>query len=198
MPTVPVAAPSPAESGPTVLVSPIGLSPLYQGFVIDPVAVQNLSLRLGSVVDAPHVTVEVAWSESELAGTYTLLVPDAFPPGEAIADAVAKGGPVDTSALQPLLASVGAYRAELGDRFDVRLMSFGIRLGLWDPTTGSRCFAPGAPQDQAGLRFSDCFECVHPRTGPERVCYEGDARPGSVTGSKNLLRMLESSLRPAP
>ncbi len=176
----------------------MGLSPLYEGFAVDPAAVEVLSLRLGSVVDAPHVTVEVAWDEAALAGTFTLLVPDAFAPGAGVADSVAADEPVDLAPLQPLLASLGAYRADLGSRFDVRLMSFGIRLGLWDHATGSRCYADGAPQDPDGLRFGECLACAHPRTGEGLLCFDGPSRPGRLKGPKNLRRMLESSLRPAP
>ncbi len=181
-----------------MLVVPLGLSPLYEGFALDEAAVGGLSRRLGAVVTAPHVTLEVAWDEANLAGTFTLLVPDAYAPGAALADAIDGDGPVDTAGLQPLLASLGAYRAELGERFDVRLMSFGIRLGMWDQATGSRCYAQGAPQDLDGLRFADCFACAHPRTGEGEVCFEGDERPGRLKGPKNLRRMLGSSLRPRP
>jgi hypothetical protein len=190
------AAPDLGESGPRVLIETLGLAPLYQGFVADPKALSNLSLRLGSTVHAPTITLVVAWDERTLAGTFTLLVPDRFEASAPMADAVEADGPVDTSPLQPLIASLGAYRGELGERFDVRLMSFDIRLGMWDRHTGSRCYAPGAPQDADGVGFSACFVCVHPRTGEGELCYSGPERPGVLSGPKNLRRMLASSLRP--
>ena len=192
------AAPELGETGPRVVVTTFGLAPLYEGFVLDPAAVQNLSRRLGGLVDAPLVTLEVAWDEAALAGTFTLLVPDAFAPTAAMADALRDDAAVDPSPLQPLLASLGAYRSEMGKRFDVRLMSFDIRLGMWDRETGSRCFAPGVAQDTEGRKLADCFVCAHPRTGEGEVCFDGPTRPGKVTGPKSLRRMLASSLRPRP
>ena len=196
-PPAPVpAAPELGDSGPRVVVTTFGLSPLYEGFVLDSVALENLSRRLGGAVESPLVAIEAAWDEAALAGTFTLLVPDDFAPSAAMADALSADEPVDPAPLQPLLASLGAYRSEMGDRFDVRLMSFDIRLGMWDRETGSRCFAPGAPQDTEGRRLADCFVCAHPRTGEGEVCLQGTARPASVTGPKALRRMLASSLRP--
>jgi hypothetical protein len=178
------------------LIEPLGLAPLYQGFVGDPKALDNLSRRMGSTVTAPTVKLVVSWDESRFEGVFTLLVPDGFEAAASMADAIEADAPVDTAPLQPLLASLGAYRLELGERFDVRLMSFEIRLGMWDSRTGSRCYAPGALQDARGRGFADCFVCAHPRTGEGEVCFTGPERPGTLTGPKTLRRMLGSSLRP--
>lgn len=186
----------PAESGPPVVVLPRGLSELYEDFFADPDALDGLSKRLGNVLDDESVTVEVSWNEDKLHGVISLLVPDRADVGEAVAKQVKAGGPVDPAPLQPLMASVGAWRAELGGKFDLRLLSFETRVVFWDQQSGSRCWMSGPLNDPEGSSLADCFVCAVPAAEPEQVCRDGAAWPAPLKGSKRAVSMLGSALRP--
>jgi len=186
-----------AENGPPMVVLPKGLSPLYEGFFQDGDALTAFSKRLGSVLSHERpVTVEVTWTEERLEGVITLLVPDADDAGEAVAAQIDAGGPVDPSSIQPLVGSVGSWRADLGNRFDLRLLSFETRTVWWDHVSGSRCWMQGPMNDPEGTALSDCFVCLPPGGTEETVCRDGEAWPAELTGSKRAKSMLASALRP--
>ena len=198
----PSVAPTPAppieraDSGPPVTVLPRGLSTLYEDFFADPDALDGLSKRLGTVLDDATVTVEVNWNDETHHGVISLLVPDRADVGVAVADQVAAGGLVDPSPLRPLMGSVGAWRAELGGKFDLRLLSFETRIVFWDQQSGSRCWMNGPPNDPEGSSLSDCFVCAIPAAEPEPVCRVGAAWPAPLKASKRAVSMLGSALRP--
>ena len=195
-PAEPPAAIEPAEAGPPLVVIPKGLSDLYEGFFADPDALDGLSKRLGHVLDDPSVTVEVVWTEEKHHGLISLLVPDRADVGEPVARQVDAGGPVDPAPLRSLLGSVGAWRAELGGKFDLRLLSFETRIVFWDEQTGSRCWMSGPMNDPTGLELADCFVCALPKGKMEDVCRQGDAWPAPLTGSKRAVSMLGAALKP--
>jgi hypothetical protein len=176
---------------------PTGLSDLYEGFFQDADALTGFSKRLGTVLghDTP-VTVEVNWSESELAGVITLLVPDSDDVGLALAEQIEAGGPVDPASIQPLVGSVGAWRAEMGSRFDLRLLSFETRTVFWDHVSGGRCWMMGPMNDPEGTSLAKCFSCTLPRGSIEEICRDGAEWPAALQGSKRAISVLESALRP--
>jgi hypothetical protein len=180
-----------------MVVLPRGLSELYEGFFRDPDALTAFSKRLGSALghDRP-VTVEVTWTEEKLLGVITLLVPDADDVAEPVAEQIAAGGTVDPSPIQPLVGSVGAWRAEMGERFDLRLLSFETRTVFWDHVSGGRCWMTGPMNDPGGTALAPCFSCMLPGGTVEEVCRDGDAWPAPLKGSKRAIGMLGSALRP--
>lgn len=180
-----------------MMLLPVGLSHLYEGFFQDRDALTAFSKRLGTVLghDTP-VTVEVNWSESELAGVITLLVPDSDDVGLVLAEQIAVGGPVDLASIQPLVGSVGAWRAEMGARFDLRLLSFETRTVFWDHVSGSRCWMTGPMNDPEGTSLAECFSCMLPRGTVEQICRDGSEWPAPLKGSKRAISVLSSALRP--
>jgi|GEM_PF-1782358 len=198
---VPDPAPGPAveeaEGGPPLVVKPKGLSDLYEGFFRDGDALTAFSRRLGNTLshDRP-VTIEVAWTEAKLTGVITLLVPDADPVGFAVAEQIVKGGPVDPAPIQPLVGSVGAWRAEMGERFDLRLLSFETHTVFWDHKTGGRCWMKGPLNDPAGTALAPCFSCMIPGGGVEQICRDGDSWPAPLKGSPRAISILGSALAP--
>ncbi|MCO4771149.1 MAG: hypothetical protein KDA24_14030 [Deltaproteobacteria bacterium] len=186
-----------ADNGPPMVVLPKGLSPLYEDFFRDPDALTAFSKRLGTVLDnEQRVTVEVVWTEERLEGVITLLVPDADDVGNAFADQIDAGGVVDPMSIQPLVGSVGSWRADLGNRFDLRLLSFETRTVFWDHVSGSRCWMKGPMNDPEGTALAECFSCMLPGGAEEQVCRDGDAWPAALKGSKRAVSMLSSALRP--
>ena len=185
-----------AENGPPVVVMPKGLSELYVDFFADPDALDGLSKRLGNVLDDASVTVEVSWNEERLHGVISLLVPDRADVGVPVSKQIAAGGAVDPAPLRTLMASVGAWRAELGGKFDLRLLSFETRIVFWDEASGSRCWMSGPLNDPEGASLADCFVCALPAAQPERLCRDGAAWPAPITGSKRGVSMLQTALLP--
>ena len=205
IPSAPVAPAAPpsgpaveqAENGPPMVVLPKGLSELYENFFRDGDLLTAFSKRLGGVLDLERsVTVEVNWSEERLEGVITLLVPDADDVGVALADQIAAGGEVDPASIQPLVGSVGSWRADLGNTFDLRLLSFETRTVFWDHVSGSRCWMRGPMNDPEGTALADCFVCLPPGGAEEQICREGDTWPSKLKGSKRGIAMLSSALRP--
>lgn len=188
----------PGDDGPPVLLVPKGLSPLYENFFKDPEALTALSKRLGTTLNHEQtVTVEVTWSEEQLADTLLLLVPDGDAVAQPVARSVREGGAVDPSAIQPLVASMGAWRADLGSRFDLRLLSFETRVVFWDQDSGSRCWMTGPANDPDGTALNACFTCLVPGQGEEQLCRQGERWPAELSGSKRARSMLASALTPA-
>ena len=190
------AEPSPTGPGPAISVEPIELSPLYKGFVTDPAATGKLTEALASVAHARLVRVQVSWDEARKVGSMTLLMPEEERVGAPLARALIGDQPLDAGRLQPWLKALGSWRAELGNRFDLRLLAFQTRLGFWDPSTGSRCYLDGAAGDPSGATVGSCFQCLDPRTGQMLpLCREGDSWPAKVEGDKKARRMLSSAFK---
>ena len=132
----------------------------------------------------------------QLEGTITALVPDEERDGDAAAQAVADKRVVDVAGIAPWMRGLGRYRADLAERFDLRLAGFTLRLGFWDAETGQRCYAHGAINDPTGEGgFGDCFGCDHPRLGRKQLCRDEPAWPSPVAGDEEVRRMLAGALR---
>ncbi len=177
--------------GPLIEYLPEGLSPLYRGFMADPQALALLSTSLLGHMDSPIATLKVVWDQPQQHGTITLHVSEQEKRFAPLADAVEAGARLPLDEVQPLMMALGAYRADLGARFDLRLLSFSIRVSWWDSRSGSHCTLSGVLNDPAGERMSPCFSCVHVGAKELRVC----RAEGGVTGSAASRSMLADALR---
>jgi hypothetical protein len=187
------------ERIPKIHYKPIGLSPMYVRFFADPAAMDRLGRDLGRTFDAESVAFEVSWNETEMSGAITLFVPENDRRGEEVADAIAAGEPVPAQRLKRLLAPVATYRGWLGARYDLRILSFDIRLAFWDRGTGGHCSIGGDIGDPEGKKVGPCFRCLDPREGGRvEVCRDGDSWPALLTGKKHVARQVESALRSDP
>ena len=187
------------ERVPLIHYKPIGLSPLYARFFADDEAMAKLGRDLGRTFDVGSVALEVTWNETEKSGAITLFVPETDRRGEVLADAIAAGQPVPAHRLRRLFAPLAAYRSDLGARYDLRLLSFDIRLAFWDRRTGGHCSIGGDIGDPDGKKVGPCFRCLDTREGGRvEVCRDGDVWPAKLTGNKRIIRHVESALRSNP
>lgn len=180
---------------PLIEFQPQGLAPLYQGFMSDPAAIAVLRSRLAGRLVVPSVVLRVVWDPLDLSASITLQMPDGDPLFTAVADAVAAGQVVDLARVQPLLAAVGAYRADLGARFDLRILSFAIRLAWSDAGSGSYCTLGGVLNDPHGTKLSPCFECIAAGGEELRMCRTEEQWPADLVGPQRGRELLSSALR---
>ncbi|MBJ93357.1 MAG: hypothetical protein CMP23_02665 [Rickettsiales bacterium] len=183
-----------AAVAPLIEYLPEGLSPLYQGFFADPQAIAGLRAGLAGQFSSPVATLKVIWDPSLQQGTITLHLPESERGFESLADAVLAGEPLPMAGVAPLFAAVGDYRADLGARFDLRLLSFGIRLSWWDPRSGSHCVLGGVLNDPEGRVMAPCFSCPRAAGEPLEVCRTEDGSDGSDQARQALARALRSDL----
>ena len=192
-------SPVPPARIPTIHYKPIGLSPLYARFFSDETAMRQLGEDLGRTFDADSVAFEVTWNETEMSGAITLFVPETDLRGERLADAIAAGEPVPAQKLRRMLAPLAAYRSWLGARYDLRILSFDVRLAFWDRRSGGHCSIGGEIGDPEGKRLGPCFRCLDPREGGRvEVCRDSETWPAMLTGKKHVIRQVESALRSNP
>jgi len=180
---------------PLVEFQPQGLAPLYQGFMTDPAAIAVLRSHLAGRLAAPSVVLRVVWDPRDLTATITLKMPEVEPRFTALADAVAAGQVLDMDEVQPLFAAVGAYRADLGGRFDLRILSFDVRLAWSDAGSGSYCTLGGVLNDPQGTKLSPCFECLDAGNEVLRMCRTEEQWPSTLSGPQRGREMLSSALR---
>jgi hypothetical protein len=179
------------DKAPFIEYLPEGLSPLYEGFMADPQAIAVLRRALTGHLVTPVATLKVIWDPVQQHGTITLHVSEQDARFSDLADAVEVGAALPMEYVKPLITAVGAYRADLGARFDLRLLSFSIRVSWWDPDSGSHCTLGGASNDPEGSRMAPCFSCVHIGDEELRVCRTEDG----VSGSEAARSMLANALR---
>jgi len=185
---------------PTLHYKPIGLAPQYAQYFGDADTLGRLAADLGALTPADSAALEVAWDDVAKAGSITLYVPEVDTRGEAVADAIEAGEPVPADLLRPLMGTIGSYRANLGGRYDLRILSFELRLSFWDKRTGTNCWIPGAIGDSEGTEIGPCFVCLDFRAEGGHVsgCRDGDAWPAQLTGDKPVLRRIGSAVRSNP
>ena len=111
----------------------------------------------------------------------------------------ASGEPVPAQKLRRMLAPLAAYRSWLGARYDLRILSFDVRLAFWDRRSGGHCSIGGEIGDPEGKRLGPCFRCLDPREGGRvEVCRDSETWPAMLTGKKHVIRQVESALRSNP
>jgi len=185
---------------PVIHYTPKGLSALYARFFGDEEALDRLAVDLGRELSADSVALEVVWNDVDKAGGIILYVPETDRRGEPLADAVQSGAPLDMTELSRLMGAVGRYREYLGGRYDLRILSFEMRLSFWDARLGSNCWIGGAIGDPEGTQVGPCFVCMDHRAegGHVRACRDGDAWPAPLEGEDRALRRVRSALRSNP
>lgn len=189
----------PPDRVPLIHYKPIGLAPMYARFFADETAMGQLAVDLGRVYDVDSVAFEVSWNETEKSGAITLFVPETDHRGEALARAIANDQPVPAQRLRKLMRPLARYRGWLGARYDLRILSFDIRLAFWDRRSGGHCSIGGEIGDPEGRRVGPCFRCLNPRQGGRvEVCRDGEEWPAHLTGNKHVIRQVESALRSNP
>lgn len=106
------------------------LSELYQAFVSDERAMENLGRRLAGRV-SPPAQVRVSYDDTTRMGRLLLVVP----PDQLLVDIPHEGNRVDLSALAPLTVAMAKWRDELAQRFDIRIQSFEVGVAFFRGAT---------------------------------------------------------------
>ena len=101
--------------------------------------------------------------------------------------------PVDVFEMEQLIAPLGRFRAALGARFDLRFLSFELRVVFHDPGSGRSCMATGLSADSTGGKVAPCFSCLL-AAGPETMCRVGDTWPARLSGSPEGLAQFAAAL----
>jgi hypothetical protein len=136
----------------------------------------------------------VVWDQPQQHGTITLHVSEQEKRFAPLADAVEAGATLPLEEVRPLFMALVAYRADLGARFDLRLLSFSIRVSWWDPGSGSHCTLSGVLNDPTGEQMSPCFFCVHVGADELKVCRTEQGLTGSAAARSMLSDALRSKL----
>lgn len=171
-----------------------GLSPLYKGFFSQQSFLQALASDLAPHVVHPSVTIKVVWNETDKAGTIQMLVPE----GEALLPAT---GPkfkedrlLDPEPLGPYYAALEAYRSGVGDRYDLRVLSFGVALEMWDSSSECRCMWPAVRGEHGALAAGPLITCREPLGGTLELEQEEETWPSRVKGSRKARKVLAGAL----
>ena len=193
-------SPEPDIRGDTSLVVDLqteGLSPLYKGFFRHPPFVAQLAENLGPHVRSRSATVKVVWDEPTVTGTIQLLVPDGEEPLAVVGRGLSKEDRLDTVPLQPYVTALDAYRGAVGDRYDLRVLSFGIAMELWDPRSECRCLWPvvagGGARGDSPVP-GPTITCREPFGEAYELSADGDAWPAEIRGHKKGKKALLGAL----
>lgn len=194
-PTATTTAPTrPPDQTLTIDLQLEGLSPLYKGFFSDPPLKAQLSQALGPHVDSRSATIKVVWDEPTVSGTISMLIPD----GEALLTATGKtfadSETLDPTPLDAYLRAIEGYRTSVGDRYDLRVLSFGLALELWDPHTECRCLWDAVTGVDDVAELGPSLACHDPFGKVLQLQREGDAWPAPVKGSKKAKKALKGAL----
>jgi hypothetical protein len=194
---LPTAAERPARAGAPLVVDlqMEGLAPLYKGFFSERTYVAALGTALAPHVASRSVTVKAIWVEETVTGSIQLLVPD----GEAAlaragAGLLDDGDRLDIVPLAPYVAALDGYRTALGERYDLRIFSFGLALELWDPHSEYRCMWPTVDDPQTGPELGPLLTCRDPFGESYEIRREGDSWPAAIEGHKKARKALLGAL----
>lgn len=170
------------------------LSPLYKGFFSHESFVQALASDLARSIRSRSATVKVIWSPTDSLGSIHLLVPD----GE---DALAEAGRrlpedrwLEASPLAPYVEALDGYRSALGERYDLRILSFGLALEVWDPHTENRCLWPTVQVGGELPVLGGTLTCRDPFGKAEELTRDGDTWPARIKGDKKARKALAGAL----
>jgi hypothetical protein len=105
-----------------------GLSSLHQGYFADGEATRVLAEELGEVVGRRVLKVQVGWDSEAQLGSIRLALAGNEVPGLFV------GNTLQTAALVPMTQALASYRDAVAGRFDLRVLSFRILVGV-----GKRC-----------------------------------------------------------
>ncbi len=171
-----------------------GLSPLYKGFFSDSPLVSALGSDLAPHVRSRSATVKVIWVESTVSGSIQMLVPDGEEALAAVGRKLDRDEVVDPAPLLPYVEGIGGYRRAVGERYDLRVLSFSLALELWDPRSQSRCLWPVVGGNGAPLDLGPQVTCRDPFGNALELERSGDRWPAKVKGSKKARKALLGAL----
>ena len=100
-----------------------GVGALHQGYFSDSEALAGLGAALGVHLGRRSLDLQVGWNSEDSVGTIRLFLDESDLPG------VLEGGG-DASALLPIMKSLAAYRDTVAGRYDIRVLSFQIRIAV--------------------------------------------------------------------
>lgn len=172
---------------------PTGLTPIYAGYLQNPELAATLAMDLGGLWPGMTVLVEGAWASMAEGGSLSLFVPLGEGRTPRVAAAVRAAQPVDVFEMEQLIAPLGRFRAALGARFDLRFLSFELRVVFHDPGSGRSCMATGLSADSTGGKVAPCFSCLL-AAGPETMCRVGNTWPARLSGSPEGLAQFAAAL----
>ena len=170
------------------------LSPLYKGFFSHEPFVQALASDLAPHVRSRSATVKVIWSPDDSVGAIHLLIPD----GESTLAEAGRRLPeerwLEAAPLMPYLGALDGYRSSLGERYDLRILSFGLALEVWDPHSESRCLWPAEQEGGEPPVLGATLSCRDPFGKTEELTRAGDAWPAKIKGDKKARKALAGAL----
>lgn len=186
--------PRPADQPLIVDLQMEGLSPLYKGFFSDPPFKAQIARDLGPHVDSRSATVKVVWHEPTVTGTISLLVPDGEPLLAAVGKRFVDDATLHPSLLDAYLRTIEGYRTAVGERYDLRVLSFGLTLELWDPHTECRCLWPTVNSADDRAQLGPHITCHDPFGKLLELERSGDSWPAEVQGNKKAKKALKGAL----
>ena len=148
--TPPIAV-KPADPGPVSLALPWkGVGVLHQGYFSDAEAATVLAVELGETVGRRPLNLQIGWDSEVHEGSIRLVLAGNELPG------LFAGNRVQTAALVPLTRALAGYRDAVAGRFDVRVLSFRVSVGV-----GDRCEVQvvGAHPPN-GTQLSECKDSL--------------------------------------
>jgi len=123
-----------------------GLGALHKGYFADAEATTVLAVELGETLGRRALSLQIGWDSEAHQGSIRLgLVGNEL-------SGLFVGNVVQTAALVPLTRALAGYRDAVAGRFDVRVLSFRILVGV-----GERCevqVVGDHPPD--GTQISEC------------------------------------------
>jgi len=170
------------------------LSPLYKGFFSHKPFVQALATDLAPHVRSRSATVKVIWSPEDGVGAIQLLVPDGESSLTEAGRRLAEERWLEAEPLMPYLRAVDGYRSALGGRYDLRILSFGLALEVWDPHSESRCLWPAVQEGGEPPVLGPTLICHDPFGKTEELTRAGDTWPAKIKGDKKARAALAGAL----
>ena len=151
------------------------VGPLHRGFIGDPERGQRLREQL-NILETPEVTLSSSWSDHNASGSLRLRL---YTPNVLSQDQ-------NTHSRWAILGQVAQamtdFRAQIGGRFDIRLLSFEIEL----ETVQGCVFNVLERTSSKTAVLSPCFELSDKSTSCAKIDDSGQLE-WSVRGKKNLL-----------
>ncbi len=151
-----------------------GIGPLYRGFFTEREPLTRLARSLSPWLRPPAM-IQVGYDSERFVGWIRLQVP----PGALRVDLSAEGETLPLQRLAPITRALAAWRAELGARFDLRLLSFQVGVDFLRGPHHCR-IRPGGPPPPDGTVVDPCVELDGTRVCGEPTGGEGVRFPPEV------------------
>jgi len=102
-----------------------GVGALHQGYFSDREALTLLGSALGEQIGSRDIDVQIGWNAEDSLGAVILFLQAEDLPG-------VERGTGDASALVPLMKALARYRDMVAGRYDIRVLSFQVRVAVGD------------------------------------------------------------------